>query len=151
MAIHTSSALAGEVARYRSGKEMRKSVGQKSDGITFADTVDIDVKKLVLFFFNQSISYYIPLSSYYDRSFFSERFQRFPDGNLPNQLFNNIAFKNLPIIHIKVTKNNTIVNCSDSEGKVMIHSSCGMNGFKNCRKGTNVAGQATAIVVAKVS
>lgn len=51
MAIHTSSALAGEVARYRSGKEMRKSVGQKTDGITSADAVDIDVTKLVPFIY----------------------------------------------------------------------------------------------------
>lgn len=104
-------------------------------------------------FFPQSIPYFIPLLAYYNVRFlfFSEIFQRFPDGNLPNKLFSNIAFKDLPIIHIKVTKNNTIINCSDSKGRVIIHSSCGMNGFKNCRKGTNVAGQATAIVVAKVS
>lgn len=110
------------------------------------------LKSWFLFFF-QSISYYIPLFYLiiFVVHFFSENFQRFPDGNLPNKLFGNIPFKNLPIINIQVTKNNTIVNCADSKSRVMIHSSCGINGFKNCRKGTNVAGQATAIVVAKVS
>lgn len=45
MAIHTSSASASKVARFSSGKEMRKTVKPKSDGITGTDTVDIDVKR----------------------------------------------------------------------------------------------------------
>lgn len=49
MAIHTSTALASKIARYSSGKEMRKTVGAKSDGITGTDTVDIDAKRLVPF------------------------------------------------------------------------------------------------------
>lgn len=30
-------------------------------------------------------------------------------------------------------------------------NSCGKEGYKNCRKGTNIAGQATAITLSKVN
>lgn len=36
-------------------------------------------------------------------------------------------------------------------GKVIYKRSAGMEGFKNCRKGTNVAGQTTGLSVGSVS
>lgn len=151
MAIHTSSVLAGEVGRFRSYKDMRKTTVKKSDGIDNANTVDIEAKKLVSFFPVNLYLLYFVIILLHSFIFSSENFQRFPDVNLPNKLFNNIPFKDLPIISITVTKNNTKVICNDVNANTIAFSSCGKNGFKNCRKGTNVAGQATAIVVAKVS
>lgn len=81
---------------------------------------------------------------------YSQQFQRFPDIDLPTQLFGEVEFKDLPIVHIRVSKNNTIVSLSDSKGKLMALNSCGKEGYKNCRKGTNIAGQATAITLGKV-
>ncbi|XP_055677049.1 30S ribosomal protein S11 [Lutzomyia longipalpis] len=75
----------------------------------------------------------------------SSRSQMFPDGDTANQLFNGILFKELPICNIRVSKNNTIITVTDHKGAVKMIRSCGMEGFKNTRKGTNIAAQATAI------
>lgn len=75
---------------------------------------------------------------------------RFPDIGLPDRLFGQTAFKDLPICSIRISKNNTIVTVNDSSGKVLAINSCGKEGYKNCRKGTNIAGQATAITLGKV-
>nr|CAG4641220.1 EOG090X0DZ9 [Eulimnadia texana] len=69
----------------------------------------------------------------------------FPDENLPNRLFGGIRFADLPICHIKSTPNNTILTLTEANGTKIVTRSCGMEGFKNARKGTNVAAQATAI------
>ncbi|XP_067119450.1 small ribosomal subunit protein uS11 [Centruroides vittatus] len=69
----------------------------------------------------------------------------FPDENTPNLIFGDTLYSELPIIYIKVTKNNTIMTLTDYKGKFIVGRSCGMEGFKNTRKGTNVAAQATAI------
>lgn len=82
---------------------------------------------------------------------FSQQFQRFPDIGLSNRLFGETAFKDLHICYIRVSKNNTIVSLTDHEGKVLAINSCGKEGYKNCRKGTNIAGQATAITLGKVN
>lgn len=81
---------------------------------------------------------------------FSQQFQRFPDIGLPDRPFGDLAFKDLPICNIRVSKNNTIVSVTD-KGKVLAINSCGKEGYKNCRKGTNIAGQATAITLSKVN
>lgn len=73
-----------------------------------------------------------------------------PDKNLPNQLFNGIAFKELPICHIRVSKNNTIMDVTDAKGKAVFLRSAGVVGFKNARKGTNIAAQTTAIAITEV-
>lgn len=83
--------------------------------------------------------------------FESTKESMFPDINLPDRLFNGIPFKELPICHIRVSKNNTIVSFTDYHGKLMLINSCGIEGYKNCRKGTNIAGQATAITACGVS
>ena len=74
-----------------------------------------------------------------------DRICEFPTPDTPNRLFDEIPFKDLPIIHIKTTKNNTIFSLCRSDGTYIWCRSCGMEGFKNCRKGTNVAAQVTAL------
>ncbi|XP_046999861.1 28S ribosomal protein S11, mitochondrial [Schistocerca americana] len=69
----------------------------------------------------------------------------FPDETTSKQLFNGTPFEELPIFNIKVSPNNTIISVTDHKGVVKLMRSCGVEGFKNTRKGTNVAAQATAI------
>lgn len=69
----------------------------------------------------------------------------FPTPDTPNRLFDEIPYKDLPIIHIKTTKNNTIFSLCNRDGAFILCRTCGMEGFKNCRKGTNVAAQSTAL------
>nr|CAG4647419.1 EOG090X0DZ9 [Megafenestra aurita] len=69
----------------------------------------------------------------------------FPDEETPNRLFNGIRYADLPICHIKASPNNTIISLSDSAGIVKTIHSCGREGFKNTREGTNIAAQATAL------
>lgn len=66
-------------------------------------------------------------------------------------MYGDTPFKELPIVHIRVSKNNTIISVTDKKGKVRCINSCGVEGYKNCRKGTNIAGQATAISLSKVN
>ncbi|XP_055698576.1 28S ribosomal protein S11, mitochondrial [Phlebotomus papatasi] len=77
----------------------------------------------------------------------SSRTKMFPDGDTANQLFNGIPFKELPVCNIRVSKNNTIITVADHKGAVKMIRSCGIEGFKNTRKGTNIAAQATAISI----
>jgi len=69
----------------------------------------------------------------------------FPDADTPNMLVDGVRFAELPIIHIRVSKNNTIMWVVDHKGVVLLRNSCGYEGFKNAKKGTNIAAQATAI------
>lgn len=55
------------------------------------------------------------------------------------------------IINIKSTPNNTILNFTDANGKVILGHSAGIEGFKNAKKGTNIAGQQAAITLGNVS
>ncbi|VVC38910.1 Hypothetical protein CINCED_3A022709 [Cinara cedri] len=72
----------------------------------------------------------------------------FPDMNTSNMLFGGIKFSDIPICHIKSSKNNTILHVTKPSGERIMIRSCGMEGFKNTRKGTNIAAQATAIGLA---
>ncbi|KAK8393009.1 hypothetical protein O3P69_013207 [Scylla paramamosain] len=72
----------------------------------------------------------------------------FPDENTPDLLFDGVRFADLPIIHAKFSKNNTLLTLTDSKGVAEMFRSCGIEGFKNTRKGTNIAAQATAISLA---
>lgn len=74
-------------------------------------------------------------------------FKRFPDLDTPKQLFNDTIFDELPICNIKVSPNNTILSITDFKGRIQFVRSCGVEGFKNTRKGTNIAAQATAISI----
>ncbi|CAG9768885.1 unnamed protein product [Ceutorhynchus assimilis] len=71
--------------------------------------------------------------------------KQFPISDTMNKLFNGIQYKNLPIINIRVSQNNTILTYTESNGVVKLIRSCGIEGFRNARKGTNVAAQSTAI------
>jgi len=73
----------------------------------------------------------------------------FPDENTGNRLFNGIRFADLPICNIKATPNNTIISLCNAQGTPVTIHSCGREGFKNTREGTNIAAQATAISLAK--
>ncbi|KAL0278392.1 UNVERIFIED_CONTAM: hypothetical protein PYX00_000224 [Menopon gallinae] len=73
----------------------------------------------------------------------SEKF--FPDENTPNQLFDGVPFSQIPIVNVKVSANNTILNLTDAKGVTKMIRSCGMDGFKNTKKGTNIAAQATSL------
>uniref|UniRef100_A0A1Y1NEB2 28S ribosomal protein S11, mitochondrial n=2 Tax=Photinus pyralis TaxID=7054 RepID=A0A1Y1NEB2_PHOPY len=71
----------------------------------------------------------------------------FPDINTPTRLFYGIPFKDIPICNIKVSKNNTILCLTDAKGVPKLTRSCGVEGFKHTKKGTNIAAQATAISI----
>ncbi|KAL4122509.1 hypothetical protein QTP88_014828 [Uroleucon formosanum] len=74
--------------------------------------------------------------------------EMFPDINTPNMLFGGVKFSDVPICHIKSSRNNTILHVTKANGERIMIRSCGMEGFKNTRKGTNIAAQATAISLA---
>ncbi|XP_073998087.1 mitochondrial ribosomal protein S11 [Rhodnius prolixus] len=70
----------------------------------------------------------------------------FPTENTPKMLFNGIPFSKIPICNIKSSKNNTIISLNDANtGEPKAFRTCGAEGFKHTRKGTNIAAQATAI------
>lgn len=71
----------------------------------------------------------------------------FPDANTPTSLINGVPFNEIPICHIRVSPNNTIISITDAKGVPQFIRSCGIEGFKNTRKGTNIAAQATAISI----
>lgn len=74
----------------------------------------------------------------------------FPDATSHLRIFDGIPYEQLPVINIKATKNNTIFNLVNAKGKTLSIRSCGVEGFKHARKGTNVAAQATAISFSQV-
>ncbi|XP_077419743.1 small ribosomal subunit protein uS11m [Vanacampus margaritifer] len=57
-------------------------------------------------------------------------------------------FEELHILHIKATYNNTHIQLTDCEGKPLVRTSCGTEGFKNIKKSTPVAAQTAAISAA---
>ncbi|KAG8223003.1 hypothetical protein J437_LFUL000711 [Ladona fulva] len=75
----------------------------------------------------------------------------FPDEDTPSKLFDGIPFSELPVCNIRASPNNTILSISNSKGEVKMLRSCGMEGFKNTRKGTNIAAQATAISLSSLA
>ncbi|CDW57867.1 ribosomal protein S11 containing protein [Trichuris trichiura] len=69
----------------------------------------------------------------------------FPTMETMKQVFNGIPFEEMHICHVKCSKNNVKITVTDNHGAVILYTSCGVEGFKNCRKKTEVAGQATGI------
>ncbi|XP_077376358.1 small ribosomal subunit protein uS11m isoform X2 [Festucalex cinctus] len=57
-------------------------------------------------------------------------------------------FEELAILHIKATYNNTHIQLTDCEGKSLVRTSCGTEGFKNIKKATPLAAQTAAISAA---
>ncbi|CAH2049900.1 unnamed protein product, partial [Iphiclides podalirius] len=72
----------------------------------------------------------------------------FPTLESDDLLFDGTKYKDLPICNIRVTHNNTIFTVTDATGAVKVIRSCGMEGFKNTKKGTNIAAQTTGIGIA---
>lgn len=66
------------------------------------------------------------------------------DDNLMERVINNTKFKDIPVVHIKCTRNNTKVTLRHGDGRILAIKSAGTEGYKNCRKGTTVAAQAVA-------
>ena len=77
----------------------------------------------------------------------SEQKSLHPDAFTPDMLFDNVPFKQLHIINIKSTPNNTIMSTTDAMGNVILIHSAGIEGFKNAKKGTNIAAQQAAITL----
>ncbi|XP_018568531.1 uncharacterized protein LOC108908863 [Anoplophora glabripennis] len=103
-------------------REMLRSLPKPDEGAVGEKTMDVD-------------------------SAIHELTDRFPTIDTPNKLFNGVAFKDLPIFNIRVSPNNTIISLTDAKGVPKLLRSCGVEGFKNTRKGTNIAAQATAITI----
>lgn len=80
-----------------------------------------------------------------DRSMLKDRF---PTLETMNTLYDGIPFKDLPIVNMRSTKNNTIVSCGMPPNYSTVSiTSGGIEGFKTCRKGTSVAAQAVGISI----
>lgn len=77
----------------------------------------------------------------------SQQEHLFPDADTPNRLFSGVPYKELHIVNIKSTPNNTIMTFTNSNGKVLSLHTAGIEGFKNAKKGTNLAAQQAAITL----
>lgn len=66
------------------------------------------------------------------------------DENLMDRVINDMKFKDIPIVHIICTRNNTKISITKGDGHTLLLRSAGTEGYKNCRKGTTVAAQAVA-------
>jgi small subunit ribosomal protein S11 len=74
-------------------------------------------------------------------------FQLYPDENTADKLFNGIKYKELPYITIKCTYNHTRFWINKADGTLVFYTSPKLNGFLNAKKRTNVAAQATGLIV----
>lgn len=67
------------------------------------------------------------------------------DEDLMDRVFGNTRFKDIPILTIRCTRNNTKIRIHKGDGETqLVSKSAGTEGYKNCRKGTTVAAQAVA-------
>ncbi|CAF1379065.1 unnamed protein product [Adineta steineri] len=66
-------------------------------------------------------------------------------GDTNNPEVPQMKYEDLPIVHMKCTRNNTIVDVSDCTGQQIFRTSCGVVGFHNAKKGTTTAAQAVGI------
>nr|CAD7447659.1 unnamed protein product [Timema bartmani] len=112
-------------------REMMASLPVKDEGTDGEKAVDID----------SLIKRELHCGSCFSRE------DMFPDERTPTTLFDGIPFQDMPICNIRVSPNNTIFTLSDAKGTIKMLRSCGIEGFKNARKGTNIAAQATAISI----
>ncbi|XP_052866345.1 28S ribosomal protein S11, mitochondrial isoform X2 [Anopheles cruzii] len=117
-AIHRS----GVLCKVEDRKAMLASLPSKDEGTIGERSIDID-------------------------TMINRKVNLFPDANTPSTLFNGVPFNDIPICAIRVSPNNTIISITDAKGVPQFIRSCGIEGFKNTRKGTNIAAQATAISI----
>ncbi|XP_064619124.1 uncharacterized protein LOC135482734 [Lineus longissimus] len=73
----------------------------------------------------------------------------FPSLETHSMVIDGTRYDELPIVHIQATRNNTIVALTDFKGDIITSSSAGAEGFRNARKGTNIAGQAVGLTIGK--
>ncbi|PVD19536.1 hypothetical protein C0Q70_20025 [Pomacea canaliculata] len=73
----------------------------------------------------------------------------FPTLETHGMVIDGVRFDELPIVHIKATYNNTIITATDHKGLPVASDSGGTVGFRNARKGTNIAAQAAAVSLAE--
>lgn len=66
------------------------------------------------------------------------------DENLMETVIDSMKFKDIPVMFIICTRNNTKIAITDGDGKPRCLKTAGTEGFKHCRKGTTVAAQAVA-------
>jgi len=62
---------------------------------------------------------------------------------------NGKKFRELPIIFLKAGKNNTKIAMTDAREFGKAYTSAGIEGFKGCKRGTNIAAQTSAMSFAK--
>ncbi|XP_055617838.1 28S ribosomal protein S11, mitochondrial [Toxorhynchites rutilus septentrionalis] len=116
--VHQSATL----FKVESRKSMLASLPKPDEGTVGERTVDID-------------------------SIIADKERFFPNEHTPTTLFGGVAFSEIPVCNIRVSPNNTIISICDAKGVPQFIRSCGIEGFKNTRKGTNIAAQATAISI----
>uniref|UniRef100_A0AAF5PT76 Ribosomal protein S11 n=1 Tax=Wuchereria bancrofti TaxID=6293 RepID=A0AAF5PT76_WUCBA len=78
----------------------------------------------------------VSLTNFYDR---------LPTVEIFKQQFDGIPFEELPIVHVKASRNNTLITVTDHKYNIITYTSCRLEGFKNARKKTNIAGQTTGV------
>ncbi|ESN90032.1 hypothetical protein HELRODRAFT_182938 [Helobdella robusta] len=79
---------------------------------------------------------------------FTESGITIPTENTPSTTIDGVRFDKLPIAHIKSSPNNTIISITNHTGLELLgRSSCGQEGFRNVKKSTSVAAQATGLSV----
>jgi len=67
-----------------------------------------------------------------------------PTMETMSMMIDGVRFDRLPVVHIKSSPNNTIMSLTDHTGTdIMAVDSCGLQGFRNAKKSTTVAAQAT--------
>lgn len=68
----------------------------------------------------------------------------FIDEGLMDKFIDNVRFRDIPVMFINCTKNNTKISIRTQNNDILVKKSAGSEGYKNCRKGTTVAAQAVA-------
>lgn len=142
--VHTSSALWA-----RTFDKTRHLKETKDEGTKGESSIVLDA---ALNKWDNSIIFPITITAYtclYTDCVFFRR-SIFPDEDLPNRDFFGTKFMDLPIVNIKTTPNNTLFNVTDAKGTTIFTWSSGCEGFKNARKGTNIAAQTAAATIATV-
>ncbi|CAD5232247.1 unnamed protein product [Bursaphelenchus xylophilus] len=71
--------------------------------------------------------------------------RRLPTSETLKQKFFGVPFTELPMVYIKSTRNNTLIQVTDHKYNVITYTSCRLEGFKNARKKTTIAGQTTGV------
>ncbi|CAD5224356.1 unnamed protein product [Bursaphelenchus okinawaensis] len=71
--------------------------------------------------------------------------RRLPTSETLRQKFFGVPFMELPMVFIKSTRNNTLISVFDHKLKSITYTSCRLEGFKNARKKTTIAGQTTGV------